>query len=90
MVLIALTLLVTLVVARPTTAQTGWPSGDRDALVTLYNATDGPNWVNNTNWLSDEPLDTWYGVTTNAGGASTDCVSARTGCVARYPSNWAS
>ena len=67
-VLIALTLLVTLVVARPTTAQTGWPSGDRDALVTLYNATDGPNWVNNTNWLSDEPLDTWYGVTTNAGG----------------------
>ena len=27
----------------------------------LYNATDGPNWVNNTNWLSG-PLDTWYGV----------------------------
>ena len=35
---------------------------DREALVALYNATDGPNWTNNTNWLSDEPLDEWYGV----------------------------
>ena len=35
---------------------------DREALVALYNATDGPNWINNTNWLSDEPLDKWYGV----------------------------
>ena len=23
---------------------------DRVALVALYNATDGPNWVDNTNW----------------------------------------
>ena len=41
---------------------------DRDALVALYNATDGPNWTNNTNWLSDEPLDEWFGVTTDASG----------------------
>ena len=34
----------------------------REALVALYNATDGPNWVNNTNWLSDEPLGEWHGV----------------------------
>ena len=32
------------------------------AVVALYNATDGPNWSDNTNWLSSEPLDTWYGV----------------------------
>ena len=38
---------------------------DRDALVALYNATDGDNWTNNTNWLSDEPLGQWYGVTTD-------------------------
>ena len=41
---------------------------ERDALAALYEATDGPNWLNNTNWLSDEPLDEWYGVTTNAYG----------------------
>ena len=43
-------------------------NSDRDALVALYNATDGPNWTNNTNWLSDAPLDDWYGVTTDAAG----------------------
>ena len=40
---------------------------DREALVALYNATDGDNWVNNTNWLSDLPVDQWYGVTTFIG-----------------------
>ena len=42
-------------------------SADRDALVALYNATDGPNWTNNTNWLSDRPLGEWHGVTTDDG-----------------------
>jgi surface protein len=37
-----------------------------NALVSLYNATDGPNWTNNANWLSNEPLDTWHGVSLNA------------------------
>ena len=37
---------------------------DRDALVALYNSTNGPNWTNSENWLSDKPLDKWYGVTT--------------------------
>ena len=41
---------------------------DRAALVALYNATDGPNWVDNTNWLTDAPLGEWYGVSTNAEG----------------------
>ena len=27
------------------------------ALEALYNATGGANWTNNTNWLSDEPLE---------------------------------
>ena len=34
----------------------------------LYNATDGPNWTNNTNWLSDAPIGEWHGVTTNTDG----------------------
>ena len=41
---------------------------DRAALVALYNATDGPNWVDNENWLTDAPLGDWYGVRTDASG----------------------
>ena len=52
-----------------TTATT--PGPDRAALVALYNATDGPNWVNNGNWLSDEAPGEWYGVTTDGGGRVT-------------------
>ena len=40
---------------------------ERAALVAIYNATDGPNWVDNTNWLSDAPIGEWYGVTTENG-----------------------
>ena len=37
----------------------------------LYNATNGPNWTNNTHWLSDRPLGEWYGVTTDGPGRVT-------------------
>jgi len=40
---------------------------DRSALVALYDATDGPNWKNNDNWLTDAPLGNWYGVTAVGG-----------------------
>ena len=35
----------------------------RDILKALYDATDGDNWKNNDNWLTDAPLDSWYGLT---------------------------
>ena len=41
---------------------------DRAALVALYNATDGPNWVNSEKWLTEAPLGEWYGVDTDASG----------------------
>ena len=41
---------------------------DRAVLVALYEATDGPNWVNSENWLTDAPLYDWFGVTTNGEG----------------------
>ena len=44
---------------------------DRSALVALYNATDGPNWKNNDNWLTDAPLGSWYGVDTARDGRVT-------------------
>ena len=34
----------------------------RAALVALYEATDGDNWIDNTNWLSNKPIGEWYGV----------------------------
>ena len=47
-------------------------AADRAALVTLYNATAGANWTNNTNWLSNEALSEWYGVDTDATGRVTE------------------
>ncbi len=46
----------------PTSAET-----DREALVALYNSTDGPNWDDAQNWLSDRPLREWNGVDTEQG-----------------------
>ena len=40
---------------------------DRDALVALYHALDGPSWNLSHNWLSNAPIGEWYGVTTGAG-----------------------
>ena len=50
------------------TAEITVENPDRAALVALYHATDGPNWVNNNNWLTDAPLGEWYGVDTDASG----------------------
>ena len=40
-------------------------AGQRDALVALYHATNGPDWNRNDNWLSDAPLGEWFGITTD-------------------------
>ncbi|MDE0072391.1 MAG: hypothetical protein OXR82_07855 [Gammaproteobacteria bacterium] len=41
---------------------------DREILEIFYHATDGPNWANSTNWLTDAPLGEWYGVKTDEQG----------------------
>ena len=41
---------------------------EMDALEALYQDTDGDNWTNNRNWLSNAPLDSWHGVTTDRSG----------------------
>jgi gliding motility-associated-like protein len=38
---------------------------DYNALVALYNATDGANWLTNTNWLTASPVSTWFGVSSS-------------------------
>ena len=46
----------------------GSVAGDRAALAALYNATDGANWTDNTNWLTDTPIFQSYGVSADAEG----------------------
>ena len=32
-------------------------------VVNFYHATNGEKWINNNNWLSEKPLDEWFGLT---------------------------
>ena len=50
------------------TAQITIENPDRAALVALYEATNGPNWANSDNWLTDAPLGEWYGIETDGSG----------------------
>jgi len=43
------------------------PVAQARALRTLHRDTDGGNWTDRTNWLSDTTVDNWYGITV-AGG----------------------
>ena len=42
------------------------------ALHALYNATDGANWINSGNWLSDAALSDWHGIKTDDEGRITE------------------
>ena len=61
-------------------------SGDRAALVALYNDTGGPNWTNNSNWLSDGPINSWHGVTTDSEGRVSALLLANNGLAGEIPS----
>ncbi len=37
-------------------------------MVAVYHATGGANWAQDSNWLTDEPLGSWRGVTTDKNG----------------------
>ena len=56
------------------TAEITVAGSDRAALLAFYDATDGPNWTNSENWLSDAPLGDWYGVETDESGRVTALV----------------
>ena len=58
---------------------------DRAALVALYEATDGPNWVNSDNWLTDAPLGEWHGVTGDSLGQVTTLDLTRNGLSGNLP-----
>ncbi len=54
--------------SQPAYAQRGAVSeSEMEALRAIYEATGGAKWLHNDNWLSDEPVSTWYGVTVRGG-----------------------
>lgn len=65
-------------------AQAGVHS-DRAALMALYEATDGANWDDNTNWGTGADLDDWYGVWTNSAGRVTQVVIRDNGLSGHMP-----
>jgi len=38
------------------------PAHEKSALLKFYHATNGSNWFDNSNWNTNNPVDTWYGV----------------------------
>ena len=62
-------------------------SGDRAVLVALYNATDGPNWSNNSNWLTSRPIGEWHGVTTDTNNRVTELDLSINGLSGTIPSD---
>lgn len=44
------------------------PTSQYDILAAIYEATNGPNWLRNDNWLTNAPLGEWYGVNTDSDG----------------------
>ena len=66
-------------------AASGSAQMDREALVAFYNATDGENWYQSPNWLSDAPLGEWYGVTTRDDGRVTRLILGTNGLSGEIP-----
>ena len=44
---------------------------DRAVLELFYHSTNGPDWRNDGNWLTDEPIWAWYGVDVGRDGSVT-------------------
>lgn len=61
------------------------PPTDREVLRALYDATDGPNWKENSGWLTDAPLREWHGVRTDSDGRVIDLSLFNNGLWGRLP-----
>ena len=48
------------------------PAAEREALIAFYEATDGPNWARNDNWMTNEPISEWAGIGVNRNGQVTE------------------
>ena len=64
------------------------PLTECEALVALYDSTDGANWYRKTDWLQIDTPCSWYGVTCSAAGHVTSLELDTNGCGARFHPNW--
>ena len=55
-------------IATPTPLPPPRSDEDREVLIAFYHATDGLNWKNDANWLSDAPIEQWHGVSIDENG----------------------
>ncbi len=39
------------------------PENERNILISFYNQTNGNDWADHTNWATNEPVETWHGIT---------------------------
>ena len=53
------------------TGAQGNAASDRAVLEAFYDATGGPDWIDNTNWKRAVPLSAWFGVWTDTAGRVT-------------------
>ena len=60
-------------------------SPDRAGLAALYHATAGPDWTLDTNWLTFDPLEDWYGVTADSLDRATRLVLPRNNLIGPLP-----
>ena len=58
---------------------------DRVALVAFYQSTNGLNWTNKANWLSDQQIGAWHGVTTDRSGRVTHLELRENGMTGQIP-----
>ncbi len=56
-------------------------------MISLYRATNGPNWVVGRNWLSDQPISTWHGVRTNGNGRVIELILQDNGLTGNIPAD---
>ena len=58
---------------------------DLGPLIALYNSTNGHNWRDNDNWLSDRPLYEWFGLRINTDGRVIEIDLSDNGLVGSLP-----
>ena len=63
----------------------GSAATDVAALRALYQTTGGRTWADSTNWLTGQPLGSWFGVTTDEGGRVTALELANNRLEGRLP-----
>ena len=61
-------------------------SADSAALAALYEATGGPDWRFNENWLTAAPVGEWYGVTVSGVGRVIQLDLSHNGLTGQIPS----